>query len=408
VTDLRAAEHERSLLQAQLRQAQRLEAVGQITGGVAHDFNNLLTVILGNAEVMEKHLTKNAPLRELAELTRMAAERGAELTRQLLAFSRQQPLDPKPVDIDRLVSGMNKLLQRVLGERVNISTIYDPQLWRALIDASQLENALLNLSVNARDAMPDGGRLTIETKNVNLDKTYVSEELQLSAEPIETVSGQYVLVSVSDTGTGMDEATRLKAFDPFFTTKDVGKGSGLGLSMVYGFVKQSKGHVRILSEPGRGTTIELYLPKVDEAAIDLESHNEESPVLGGIETILLVEDDELVRRQLTSQLKDLGYNVISANDGVEALDVLRKPEHFDMLFTDVVMPRGINGCELADEAAKLRPNLPVLFTSGYAESAVARGVRLDPGFNLLHKPYRRHELATKIRAILDQAKHFSH
>ena len=407
VTDLRAAEHEKSLLQAQLRQAQSLEAVGQITGGVAHDFNNLLTVILGNAEVIEKHLTENAPLRELAELTRMAAERGAELTRQLLAFSRQQPLDPKPVAIDRLVSGMDKLLQRVLGERVDINIIYGPVLWSALIDAPQLENALLNLSVNARDAMPDGGRLMIETKNVNLDKIYVSEELQLGAEPTETVSGQYVLISVSDTGTGMDETTRLKAFDPFFTTKDVGKGSGLGLSMVYGFVKQSKGHVRIISEPGRGTTIELYLPKADEAAIDLEPANEESPVLGGVEKILLVEDDELVRRQLTSQLRGLGYKVVSANDGVEALEILRKTEHFDMLFTDVVMPRGINGCELADEAAKLRPKLPVLFTSGYAESAVARRGRLDPRFNLLHKPYRRHEMATKIRAILDQAKHVS-
>jgi CheY-like chemotaxis protein len=203
----------------------------------------------------------------------------------------------------------------------------------------------------------------------------------------------------------MDEATRLKAFDPFFTTKDVGKGSGLGLSMVYGFVKQSKGHVRILSEQGRGTTVELYLPRAEEAAYGIGGQEEQSPVLGGVERILVVEDDELVRRQLTSQLRDLGYVVVSANDGVEALDLLRKQEHFDMLFTDVVMPRGINGCELADEAAKLRPKLPVLFTSGYAESAVARRGRLDPGFNLLHKPYRRHEMATKIRAILDQAKH---
>ncbi len=398
VTDLRAAEREKSLLQAQLRQAQRLEAVGQITGGVAHDFNNLLTVILGNAEVIEKHLTENAALRELAELTRMAAERGAELTRQLWAFSRQQPLDPKPVD---------KLLQRVLGERIIISTISGPGLGRALIDASQLENALLNLSVNARDAMPDGGRLTIETKNANLDNAYFSDELQLGAEPAETVTGQYVLVSVSDTGTGMDEATKLKAFDPFFTTKDVGKGSGLGLSMVYGFVKQSKGHVRILSEPGRGTTIELYLPKVDEAAIGLEFQEGKTPILGGVEKILVVEDEELVRRQLTSQLRALGYKVVSANDGVAALDLLRGTEHFDMLFTDVVMPRGMNGCELADEAAKLRPNLPVLFTTGYAESAIARRGRLDPGFNLLHKPYRRHEMAAKIRAILDQMQHFA-
>jgi PAS domain S-box-containing protein len=405
VTDLRAAEREKGLLQAQLRQAQRLEAVGQITGGVAHDFNNLLTVILGNAETMEKHLTENAALRELAELTIMAAERGADLTRQLLAFSRQQPLDSKPVDLAHLLSGMDKLLQRVLGERVNIRTIYGPGLWRALIDASQLENALLNLSVNARDAMPDGGSLVIETRNVNLEKTYVSEESQLGTVPTETVAGQYVLISVSDTGIGMDEATRLKAFDPFFSTKDVGEGSGLGLSMVYGFVKQSKGHVRILSEPGRGTTVELYLPKADEEATDLEYQGEEPPILGGVEKILVVEDDEFVRRQLTSQLRDLGYKVVSANDGVEALDILRKSEHFDMLFTDVVMPRGINGCELADEAAKLRPKLPVLFTSGYAESTVARRGRLDPGFNLLRKPYRRQEMATKIRAILDQTKY---
>jgi PAS domain S-box-containing protein len=405
VTDIRAGEREKDLLQAQLRQAHRLEAVGQITGGVAHDFNNLLAVILGNAEVIEKHLAGNAPLRELAELTRMAAERGAELTRQLLAFSRQQPLDPKPVDIDRLVSGMNKLLQRVLGERVDISTNYGPGLWNALVDASQLETALINLSVNARDAMPDGGRLTIETKNISLDKSHASEEFELGTELAETVTGQYVLISVSDTGTGMDEATRLKAFDPFFTTKDVGKGSGLGLSMVYGFVKQSKGHVRIFSEPGGGTTVELYLPRAEETAYGIGGEKEESPVLGGSERILVVEDDELVRRQLTSHLRDLGYVVVSANDGVEALDLLREQEHFDMLFTDVVMPRGINGCELADEAAKLRPRLPVLFTSGYAESAVARRGRLDPGLNLLHKPYRRHEMATKIRAILDQAKH---
>jgi PAS domain S-box-containing protein len=404
ITDLRAAEREKELLQAQLRQAQRLEAVGQITGGVAHDFNNLLTVILGNAEVIEKHLAGNAAVRELAELTKMAAERGAELTRQLLAFSRQQPLDPKPISIDHLVSGMDKLLRRVLGERVTINAVYGPELWKALVDASQLENALLNLSVNARDAMPDGGRLTIETKSVNLDSSNVFEDLHIVADHPETGTGQYVLISVSDTGTGMDEATRQKAFDPFFSTKDVGKGSGLGLSMVYGFVKQSKGHVRILSEVGRGTTIELYLPKADQALISVESQEDHSPVLGGVEKLLVVEDDELVRRQLTSQLRDLGYRVVSANDGVEALKILKRSGHFDMLFTDVVMPRGINGCELADEAAKLRPGLPVLFTSGYAESAVARQGRLDPGFNLLHKPYRRHELAAKIRAILDHPK----
>lgn len=404
VTDLRAAEREKELLQAQLRQAQRLEAVGQITGGVAHDFNNLLTVILGNAEVLEKHLADNPVLRELAELTKTAAERGAELTRRLLAFSRQQPLDSKPVNIGQLVLGMNKLLKRVLGEGVSVNAVYCPQLWNALVDASQLENALLNLAVNARDAMPDGGRLIIETKNVHLDSTDTFGELHIWADHLETETGQYVLISVSDTGTGMDEAIRLKAFDPFFSTKDVGKGSGLGLSMVYGFVKQSKGHVRILSELGRGTTVELYLPKADETVADLKSESDHSSILGGVETILVVEDDELVRRQLTSQLKDLGYRVVSANDGVEALKLLKKSRHFDMLFTDMVMPGGINGCQLADEAAKLRPALPVLFTSGYAESAVVRQGRLDPGFNLLQKPYRRHELAAKIRAILADAK----
>jgi CheY-like chemotaxis protein len=296
----------------------------------------------------------------------------------------------------------------VLGERVNITTNYGPDLWRALIDASQLENALLNLSVNARDAMPDGGRLMIETKNLDFPKDERSEELPFGAEHTETMTGQFVLISVSDTGMGMDEATKLKAFDPFFSTKDVGKGSGLGLSMVYGFVKQSKGHVRILSEPGRGTTVELYVPKAEQTAASLEHTGLEFPVLGGVEKILVVEDDELVRRQLTSQLRDLGYQVVSANDGVEALDILRNSEHFDMLFTDVVMPRGINGYELADEAAKLRPKLPVLFTSGYAESAIARRGRLEPGFNLLRKPYRRQEMATKIRAILDQTKNVAH
>ena len=404
VTDLRAAEREKTLLQAQLRQAQRLEAVGQITGGVAHDFNNLLTVILGNAEVLEKTLKKNEPLRELAELTRMAAERGAELTRQLLAFSRKQPLDPKPVDIDRLVSGMNKLLQRVLGERIIVSTNYGPDLWNALIDSSQLENALLNLSVNARDAMPNGGRLAIETRNVDFNQTVIFEGAQLGAEQTETIVGQYVLISVSDTGTGMDEITKLKAFDPFFTTKDVGRGSGLGLSMVYGFVKQSKGHVRLLSELGVGTTVELYLPKANGTAVIHAFESEAVPVVGGAETILVVEDDGLIRRQLMSQLRDLGYNVISANDGIDALAMLRTPDHLDLLFTDVVMPRGVNGWELADEAAKLRPKLPVLFASGYAESAISRRGRLEPGSNFLHKPYRRSDLANKIRSILDQAK----
>jgi signal transduction histidine kinase len=403
VTELRAAEREKNLLQAQLRQGQRLEAVGQMTGGIAHDFNNLLTVILGNAEVFERHLSKNKPLRELAEMTRLAAERGAALTGQLLAFSRQQPLDPKPIDVNALVSGMYKLLRRALGEHFRINTVCSPGLWRALIDAAQLESAILNLSVNARDAMPDGGCLTIETRNVELDETYVADQTQPASEHSEIVPGQYVMIAVSDTGTGMDEATRLKAFDPFFTTKDVGKGSGLGLSTVYGFVRQSKGHIRIYSELGHGTTIKLYLARANETTIASETRLGDSSVPGGAERILVVEDDDLVRNQVTSQLTGLGYQVVTAEDGVETLELLRTSKEFDLLFTDVVMPHGINGRELADQALRLRPDLRVLFTSGYAENAIVHNGRLDSGVHLLNKPYRRSELAAKIRHVLDQS-----
>ena len=402
VTDIRAAERERELLQRQLRESQRLEVVGQMTGGIAHDFNNLLTVILGNAEVFERHLPKDTPLHELAEITRMAAERGAELTSRLLAFARRQPLDPKSVDVNNLISGMNKLLNRALGEHIDIRIVSGPHLWRGLVDAAQLENALLNLSVNARDAMPDGGSLTIETQNVHLDDTYVVDQAHGAAGGADIIPGQYILIAVSDTGTGMDEETRMRAFDPFFTTKDVGKGSGLGLSMVYGFVRQSKGHVRIYSEISHGTTIKLYIPRADESARPSDDMLANKSVPGGTEKILVVEDDDLVRNQVKSQLKTLGYQVTIATDGAEAIEILRHTKDFALLFTDVVMPGGINGRELADQALKLYPHLPVLFTSGYADNALIHHGRLDPGSNLLHKPYRRYELANRIRAILDR------
>jgi PAS domain S-box-containing protein len=402
ITESRAAEREKKLLQEQLRQSQRLESLGHMTGGVAHDFNNLLTVILGNAEALERHLPKDTPLHELAEITRTAAERGAQLTARLLAFSRQQPLDPHVVDVNGLVKGMDKLLRRALSEQVKIETTYSDDLWHALIDAPQLESALLNLSVNARDAMPEGGTLTIETRNVELDETYVLDQPHGASDGADIIPGQYILIAVSDTGTGMSEDVRLRAFDPFFTTKDVGKGSGLGLSMVYGFVRQSKGHVRIYSEPGHGTTIKLYLPRAQDGAEVAAEEISNKALPGGSEKILVVEDDDLVRKQVNAQLKALGYNVFSAIDGIEALEILRKTKDFDLLFTDIIMPRGMNGREFADEALKLYPQLPVLFTSGYADNALVHQGRLNAGAQLLHKPYRRHELANKIRAILNK------
>jgi PAS domain S-box-containing protein len=388
---------EQRRLEAQLRQAQRLEAIGQMTGGVAHDFNNLLTVIMGNAEQLEEGLGEGEPLRDLAQMTRMAAERGAELTSRLLAFSRRQALDPANVDINALIVNMDPLLRRALGAHIECATVCGPGLWRATIDAPQLESALLNLAFNARDAMPGGGRLTIETSNVQLDETSVA--FQADFPP-----GSYVLVAVSDTGCGMNEETLLQAFDPFFTTKDVGKGSGLGLSMVYGFVRQSKGYVRLYSEPGQGTTVKLYLPRAHEEAGASPSPPRVSAIPGGSEKILVVEDDELVRVQVAAQLKTLGYEVVSASDGAQALDILRRVADFSLLFTDVVMPGGMNGRQLAEEARKLHPGLAVLFTSGYAENAIVHHGRLDPGVHLLNKPYRRLDLAVKIRAALEQAR----
>ncbi len=381
-------------LNLRLRQSQKMEAVGQLTGGIAHDFNNLLTVILGNADLLRDSLKHDRDLHGIADLTLRAAERGAELTNRLLAFGRRQALDPAPTDINKLIAAMEKLLRRTLGEHVEIEMVQSGGLWKAMVDSGQLESAILNLCLNARDAMGIGGRLTIETANTRLDAAYAAGQPEL--EP-----GQYVMVAVSDTGAGMDAQTLERAFEPFFTTKDVGKGSGLGLSMVYGFVKQSKGHVRIYSEQGQGTTVKLYLPRAygDRA--------EEDEAVGGAarnghEKILLVEDDDLVRSHVSAQLAGLGYEVVAVENGPDALDALRRDVGIDLLFTDIVMPGGINGRQLADEAKKLRPSMPVLFTSGYTENAIVHHGRLDPGVHLLQKPYRRQELAAKIREVLDR------
>jgi len=372
-------------LEAQLRQSQRLEAVGQLTGGVAHDFNNLLTVILRNAELLEMRLAGDDKLRMLAEMTRLAAERGAELTNRLLSFSRRQALDPQPADVQALLHGMGPLLRRALGEQVDIRMIAGEAVWDALIDALQLESAILNLCINARDAMPGGGVLTVEVANMSL-----SEDAGGVAD--------FVMVSVTDTGTGMDEATRARVFEPFFTTKEVGKGSGLGLSMVYGFITQLKGRVTIESALGEGTSVKLYLPRAQTSRREDIAPAAQAAATGR-ERILLVEDDDLLRLQVSSELDNLGYRVVSARSGAEALQMLREGEPFDLLFTDVVMA-GMSGSRLAVEARRIRPTLPVLYTSGHPETMMNDEGYLAPGVTLLRKPYKRRELAAKLREVL--------
>lgn len=384
-------------LEAQLRQSQRLEAVGQLTGGVAHDFNNLLTVILGNSEFLSERLATDPMLHDFAQMTLTAAKRGAELTNRLLAFARRQPLDPKPVDVRLLIGNMEGLLRRTLGEHIDIALDFAPDLFEALIDAAQLESALLNLCINARDAMEDGGNLTIEASNAVLDDDYVKNNA-------DAVAGAYVMVTISDTGPGMDALTASQAFEPFFTTKDVGKGSGLGLSMVYGFIKQSKGHVKIYTEIGEGTAVRLYLPRAEGASDEAGSVSYEGADRTGTESILVVEDDELVRAHVAGTLGMLGYRVTTATNGAEGLDILKRGDPCDLLLTDVVMPGGMGGRQLADAARLVRPGLAVLFTSGYTENAIIHNGRLDPGVFLLQKPYQRHELAAKVRFVIDEAK----
>jgi signal transduction histidine kinase len=392
---------QRTKAEEALRQAQKMEAIGHLTGGIAHDFNNLLQVVLGNLDGLRRRINgPAAPSRGIivrsVEGAISGAERAAILTHRLLAFSRQQPLEPRPVDVNRLVTGMSELLRRTLGESLAIESVLSGGLWQIFADPNQLENSILNLAVNARDAMPDGGKLTIETANAHLDEAYASEHQEVQ-------SGQYVMVALSDTGTGMTKEVAESAFDPFFTTKEAGHGTGLGLSQVYGFVKQSNGHVRIYSEPGEGTTIRIYLPRlVGDAPVMEDALSRSAPSGDGNETILLVEDDEAVRELNAWMLRELNYAVIEAEDGAKALQILEAYPNIRVLFTDVGLPRGMNGRELAEAALRLRPNLRVLFTSGYAGNAIVHHGRLSPGIDLISKPFTTAALAVKIRELLDK------
>jgi PAS domain S-box-containing protein len=386
---------DRKRLEDQFRQAQKMEAVGQLTGGIAHDFNNLLTVILGNIEFLEDMVDADPTARIYAETALKAAERGADLTHRLLAFSRKQTLNPVAVDINKLVAGTTHLLKRTLGEDTEIETVLALDLWEAMVDPNQLENAIVNLAVNARDAMAEGGKLTIETLNVRLDRDYPGSRG-------EVTPGQYVMVAVSDSGSGMAPEVMERVFDPFFTTKKVGEGTGLGLSMVYGFVKQSGGHVSVYSEVGEGTTIKLYIPKAKHADLSQRPAKGGRPVVPtGDETILVVEDDPDVRAFAVAALGSLGYQVLEAGDGPAALALIESRRHVDLVLADVVLPGGMNGREIAEQIQKRLPGVEVLFTSGYTENAIVHQGRLDEGVELLAKPYTRQSLARSVRQMLD-------
>jgi CheY-like chemotaxis protein len=375
----------------QLRQAQKMEAVGQLTGGIAHDFNNILTVIMGTIGILSEEVSNRADLVAITQMIDEAAERGAELTKQLLAFARKQPLQPRVTDINTLIVSAGKLLRPTLGERIEIETKLEEGC-NAFVDPSMLTSTLINLAVNGRDAMPDGGRLVIEASNVFLDETYASVNR-------EAAPGAYVMIAVSDSGCGIPATIRDKVFDPFFTTKGLGKGTGLGLSMVYGFVKQSNGHLKLYSEEGYGTSIKIYLPRASSGE-DAATLVPAEKTAGGPETIFVVEDDSLLRSTLTAQLTSLGYTVRAAGDATEALDMVRSGLAFDLLLTDMILPGKMTGRQLADVVATLRPSLKVMFSSGYTENAVIHHGRLEPGLLLLPKPYRKEELARMVRVAL--------
>ena len=399
------AERTRELEQAHeaLRQSQKMEAIGQLTGGIAHDFNNLLTIVLGGLELIGRQMPDlgDTPAAQRIERARTMALQGVQravtVTSRLLAFSRQQPLSPRPLDVNRVVSSASTFLGRSLGETIRLETVLGAGLWSAHVDANELENTLLNVALNARDAMPDGGRLTIETANCFLDDDYVAT----IPEPVD--AGQYVMIAITDTGTGMDSQTLKRSFDPFFTTKEVGKGTGLGLSQVYGFVRQSAGHVRIYSEPGIGTTVKIYLPRYADDGLHPDQLARNVGDMGAIgkETVLVVEDDDALRDYTAESLRELGYHVLAAADGISALAVLEAADHVDLLFTDVVMPGGLNGRQLADQAKALRPGLKVLFTTGYTKNAIVHHGRLDPDVALISKPFSLHDLGRKVREVLD-------
>jgi len=386
LTEQRAAE-------AQIRQAQKMDAIGQLTGGVAHDFNNILTVITGTIGILGEAVADRPELASIAKLIDDAADRGAQLTKHLLAFARKQPLQPAEIDVNALVLEAAKLLHPTLGEQIEIYPKLADDAWPALVDPNQLTTAILNLALNARDAMPHGGKLTLETRNIYLDEGYASMHSEVAV-------GNYVMAAVSDTGIGISAAHMERVFDPFFTTKEVGKGTGLGLSMVFGFVKQSGGHVKIYSEEGHGTSVKIYLPRstgLQETAVEALAS---ASVQGGQEIVLIVEDDALVRKYVITQIASLGYSTLEAANAAEALKIIDGGAPIDLLFTDVIMPGGMNGRQLVEEAQKRRPSIKTLFTSGYTENAIVHHGRLDAGVLLLAKPYRKPELAKMIRIAL--------
>lgn len=382
----------------QLVQAQKLEAVGQLTGGLAHDFNNLLAVILISLQLLEREHGDEPRSLKRIQAALDATERGADLTHRLLAFSRRQALEQKILDVPELIDGMTELIERTLGGSVSLKTHYEPDLWNVEVDQSQLETGLLNLAINARDAMPNGGDLTIEARNINIDTAYAKAHKE-----VET--GRYVLVAVSDTGEGIPEELVEKVFQPFFTTKEVGKGTGLGLSMVYGFVKQSKGHIEVYSEEGFGTSIKLYLPALvdSKSSAIADSVDTGGEVVGGDEVVLITEDDPAVRQSVSSLFKSLGYRVLEAEDANKAVKILNSDTPIDLLFSDIVMPGGMDGIELAGKAVVLRPSVKVLLTTGFAEGAVARNGTLGANMQIIGKPYRREDVAMKVRDVLDNA-----
>lgn len=375
-----------------LRQSQKLEAIGKLTGGVAHDFNNILQVIAGNLEMLQAELRDNPIMLERLRKAIASVDRGAKLSSQLLSFARRQPLQPVPTNLGRVVRDMDDLLRRALGESIEVETIVGGGLWIAMVDRNQLENVILNMAINARDAMQSEGRLTIELGNAMLDDDYVEALADVPA-------GQYVMLAISDTGSGMTPETMERVFEPFFTTKREGEGTGLGLSMVYGFVKQSGGHIRIYSELGHGTTFKIYLPRVHASEAVIEDVRR-IPATGGSETILVVEDDLALQSTVVEMLNGLGYKTLKANDGESALTILHSGLHIDLLFTDVVMPGNVKSPDLARQAKEIQPGIEVLFTSGYTQNAIVHGGRLDPGVELISKPYRRDDLARKIGHLL--------
>jgi CheY-like chemotaxis protein len=379
-----------------LQHSQRLEAIGKLTGGVAHDFNNVLQIIAGNLYLLQDAVPLDAKARARMQAAEAAVERGAKLSSQLLAFARRQALQPVVTNLRQIIRNMDDLLRRALGEFIQVETVVSGGLWNTNVDTGQLENVILNLAINARDAMKNGGKLTIELGNAMLDDHYVMSELDI-------VAGQYVLLAISDTGEGMTPDVLSRAFDPFFTTKPEGEGTGLGLSMAYGFVKQSGGHIRIYSEVGHGTTVKIYLPRSLKPEANV-SALPSTPISGGTETILVVEDDLAVQASVADMLTALGYRVLQATDGEKALAVIQSGISIDLIFTDVVMPGSIRSVELARQAKIILPEVEILFTSGYTRNAIVHGGRLDEGVALLSKPYRREDLARKMRQLLGNKK----